>query len=223
MSIEIDHVFVFDEPSGPAAADLEAFGLSRGASRVHRGQGTANRCYFFDNCYLELIWVTDAGEVGGAAVQSLRLLQRSQWRERGTCPFGIALRTASVEGTPPPFDTFDYHAPYLPAGVSIRVAKSHLGADSPLIFMPPPAIRPSDRSGDSRGPGQGPGGFRQISHLALTVPAKAGVGAELKAIQRLGILEVALGDAHHLEIELDGARQRKRKTFLAALPITVCY
>ena len=217
MSIEIDHVFAFDEPSGPAAADLEAFGLRRGASRVHPGQGTANHCYFFDICYLELLWVTDAGEAGGAAVQPLRLLERSQWRARGTCPFGIALRAAGVEGRQLPFDTFAYHAPYLPDGASIRVANSRLGADSPLLFMPPPVIRPS------RGPTQGPGGFRQISHLALTVPAKAGVGAELKAIQQLGILEVAIGDAHHLEIELDGARARKRKTFLPALPITMRY
>ena len=66
--------------------------------RDHPGQGTANRCIFFENGYLELLWVADRGEVTAAITRPTELDRRSRWRETAASPFGIALRQAT--GTP---------------------------------------------------------------------------------------------------------------------------
>ena len=46
----------------PEAAALIAAGLTEGSSITHPGQGTANRRFFFENIYVELVWVSDAEE-----------------------------------------------------------------------------------------------------------------------------------------------------------------
>jgi hypothetical protein len=45
--LELDHVFVCREMGAPEADRLVGFGLSEGRSWTHPGQGTANRCFFF--------------------------------------------------------------------------------------------------------------------------------------------------------------------------------
>ncbi len=213
MSIRIDHVFIFDDPGGPGAARLKAFGLTRGGSWAHPGQGTANHCYFFDNGYLELIWLADQSEAAAPAARPLRLPARAQWRTRGTSPFGIALARTDGDRTPLPFPTFPYRAPYLPAGAVIAVAESRSGADAPLVFQTPATRRAAT---------QPAGGFRRISDLTLTLPAAA-AGAEIEALHAHGLVRLRTGLIHHLEIAFDGAPRDRREDFRPALPLSIRY
>ncbi len=212
MSIRIDHVLIFDDPGGPAAARLEAFGLTRGGSWTHPGQGTANHCYFFDNGYLELVWIADRVEAAAPVVRPLGLAERAGWRTDGTSPFGIALAMADGDRTPPPFPTFTYRAPYLPAGAAIAVAESLADADAPLVFRIPAG---------RRGAVQPAGGFRRISDLWLTLPAAT--GTEMQALQDLGLVRLRQGPGHHLEIAFDGAPRGRREDFRPALPLSIRY
>ena len=59
MSLEIDHIFIMASKGAPEAQSLIDFGLTEGPNRVHNGQGTQNRCFFFNNVMLELLWVYD--------------------------------------------------------------------------------------------------------------------------------------------------------------------
>ena len=62
MAFEFDHVFICVSVGGEEASALAAFGLTEGTPNVHPGQGTACRRFFFANSYLELLWVSNAGE-----------------------------------------------------------------------------------------------------------------------------------------------------------------
>lgn len=47
--MQIDHIFIFTETPDAAAEELAALSLIDGSNRVHTGQGTANRKFYFDN------------------------------------------------------------------------------------------------------------------------------------------------------------------------------
>jgi hypothetical protein len=60
--VELDHVYIVVQPGAAAeTAALRSAGLTV-SSRVakHDGQGTASVAVFFENAYLELIWVDTA-------------------------------------------------------------------------------------------------------------------------------------------------------------------
>jgi hypothetical protein len=76
MTAVLDHVIVFCSTGAPEADDLVRLGLREGLPNTHPGQGTANCRFFFQNAYLELLWVSDpkefrasrfAGHVSGSA------------------------------------------------------------------------------------------------------------------------------------------------------------
>ena len=124
MPFELDHLFVFTGVGAPEADRLVSLGMTEGSGNVHRGQGTANRRFFFRNAMLELLWVDDKQEVLSEPIAPTWLWERSQSRRTRASPFGICLRGTDGTGPAPPFETWTYYPPYLPAGMGIPVART---------------------------------------------------------------------------------------------------
>ncbi|MEL7250946.1 MAG: hypothetical protein AAFO03_21130 [Bacteroidota bacterium] len=61
--MNIDHIFIFTNDKGKIADEMVTFGLTEGSSRVHLGQGTTNRKFYFDHFFLEVLWVHDEVEL----------------------------------------------------------------------------------------------------------------------------------------------------------------
>lgn len=95
MAFEFDHLFIFTDLGADEADRLSSFGLVESRSRIHRGQGTTNRCFFFHNAMLELLWIRDRDEAQSEPIRLTRLWERSTNRHNGACPFGICLRPAT--------------------------------------------------------------------------------------------------------------------------------
>jgi hypothetical protein len=129
MRPTLDHVFVFVPADGRAPAAAAAMGLRRTHARVHRGQGTANACYGFDDAFLELLWRHDATELGSPAVARTGLEPRSRWVETGACPFGLCFRTARA-----PVPTWEYTVPF-PPGMSVEMAETSTDPAQPVLFF----------------------------------------------------------------------------------------
>ena len=104
MTTELDHVYVLTSVGAEAAARLAAFGLTEGSPNVHPGQGTACRRFFFENAYIELLWVTDTVEAQSETVAPTHLWERWSRRQQGGCPFGLAFRPSApgLTALPPP-------------------------------------------------------------------------------------------------------------------------
>lgn len=88
--MEVDHIFVLIDPQGDDCKSLQRLGLAETYRRQHKGQGTQNVCFCFDNLFVELLWIDDVDEVRSDRIARTKLYERSRWRTDGTHPFGIA-------------------------------------------------------------------------------------------------------------------------------------
>ncbi len=204
---QLCHVFAFVEPGAPERAALESAGLRESFRRRHPGQGTANVCYCFDNAYLELLWIEDGADAESPAIARTRLAERARWRDSGTCPFGISVRTERP-GQPLPFPTWDYRPPYLPAGMAIPVALSSEDPRQPFLFRSPGDARPDAWTDGRAGERQRPAGLADIAGLHLALPPGVAAAPDLVPLCEAGWLTVdnaAAGEPPRMTLTLSGS------------------
>jgi hypothetical protein len=118
--MDIDHIFIFTENKGKLADELVAFGLTEGGSRVHEGQGTANRTFVFENFFLELVCVHNEQEIKGANVLPTGLWMRANFKLNGISPFGLCIDN-TVEAEALFKNAFKYRPDYFPNGMTIDI------------------------------------------------------------------------------------------------------
>lgn len=198
MAFEIDHLFVAG-PAGCAALDrLLARGFAEGRPNSHPGQGTACRRIFFDESYLEFLWLENRAEAASDAVRPTGLLQRADV-ESGASHFGICLRSTEAAGEELPFAVREYTPPYLPEGLSISIGRNADRLDEPLLFFLSPGIGRRQNVIDH------PNGAQSISNVSLLLAPGESTSPELHAFGALGLVEVARGAGPVMHLELDGA------------------
>jgi hypothetical protein len=99
--LELDHVYVVVTPraaSETRALELAGLVVDSEVTR-HEGEGTASIAAFFDNAYLELLWVDSAVPVDSAhRLELADYVRAAGWHASGASPFGIGLHF--VSGTP---------------------------------------------------------------------------------------------------------------------------
>lgn len=129
--MQVDHIFIFVD-SKKDANILKDIGLLEGSGNIHKGIGTANRRFFFDGFYLEILWVEDESEC--KALKEIELFKRYEYKKSGYSRFGICM-----ENTPQTNelfkDAFSWDAPFLPKNNPIDILTSET---MPWIFRLPP-------------------------------------------------------------------------------------
>ena len=141
MSFELDHVFVASSPGGTEIAALVSRGFAEGRSNTHPGQGTACRGIFFENAYLEFIWLVDPAEAAGEAIRRTHLRERTDPGHPAN-PFGVGMRSPDGDAEFP-LETWEYAPPYLPSGVVLPVGANSERLDEPFLFFLPWSRGPS--------------------------------------------------------------------------------
>jgi len=89
--MKVDHIFIFSEHKGGEAEALLQLGMIEGSSRRHPGQGTVNRKFYFNNFFLELLWVVDEQEIRQSPTKETQLWERSTFRSNHMSRFGLGL------------------------------------------------------------------------------------------------------------------------------------
>ena len=220
MSFELDHVFVCTNLDAPEATQLVSHGLTEGPSGAHQGQGTANRCFLFQNAYLELIWVHSREEARSPLTERTKLFERWKGRVDETCPFGICLRPAPPSvGSGLPFAAWDYLPRYVAKSSPIHIGTNSDRLAEPMLFFIESTSRPD--SWPRQPPLQHRLGVREITRLSWTRPTDNPLSPELQAVVDAGCLNVALGRAHALEICFDNEALGQSARLLPHLPITL--
>jgi len=220
MSFELDHVFVCTNLDAPEATQLVSHGLTEGPSGAHQGQGTANRCFLFQNAYLELIWVHSREEARSPLTERTKLFERWKGRVDETCPFGICLRPAPPSvGSGLPFAAWDYLPRYVAKSSPIHIGTNSDRLAEPMLFFIKSTSRPD--SWLRQPPLQHRLGVREITRLSWTRPTDNPLSPELQAVVDAGCLNVALGRAHALEICFDNEALGQSARLLPDLPITL--
>jgi hypothetical protein len=193
---EVDHVFVAVSRGAPEMDGLLGHGFREGSPNAHPGQGTACRRVFFENAYLELIWLEDAAEASAPAIARTRLAFRAG-RQKCASWLGVALRPRQPGEVVLPVPTWSYQPPYLPEGAAIPVAESSRTVAEPLIFFMP------RRKGWRPPPLPHPNGARRVTDVVLTFPPDPEPSRTLHWLARSDCVRVEPGPAEKLVVSLD--------------------
>ena len=209
MTFEFDHLFILTDIGASEANRLSSFGLVEGGSRIHRGQGTTNRCFFFHNAMLELLWIHDPEEAKSQRIHLTRLWERSTNRNNGACPFGICLRPAKGSEDTVAFSSWAYRPPYLPETRSIAVGTNSDVLTEPMLFQISFAKRPDRYSGQKSHPLEHGVGLREITRVELVSPAANNPSPELQAVLETNQLKLRIGTEYFVELGFDGELQNR--------------
>jgi len=219
MAFEVDHLFICTSLGGAEATHLAAFGLTEGAPNTHPGQGTACRRFFFANCYLELLWVSDAAEARSEAVRATHLSERWENRACGACPFGFGFRPKIKHDDGVPFSGWEYRPPYLPSPLSVHVARNAKVQGEPMLFYLSFAQRPDAYPTAGRPWLQHPAGLREVTSIALTSPHAEGLSPAMAAVTGSGLFQLRAGSEYHVELGFDGESRCQQADFRPLLPL----
>ncbi len=206
VKTRLDHVFVACRPSegepvessskacaDRVAAALCTAGFVEGPGRDHPGQGTANRCFFFEHFMFELLYVDDAASLGSADTSRFGL--RDRFLISATSPFGIAFAPA-VHGSSAPFEVDVVRPPYLPDGLSIEVARVSTTTE-PLLFHLPFAGPGVDKQRQDDIASH-PNGVRSLAQLTYS----HGGGSDTEVAELLKSLGVGVSLASEQQLAL---------------------
>lgn len=218
MSFELDHIFICTSVGAPEAQQLVDFGLTEGAPNRHPGQGTANRRFFFENAFLELVWVEDIEEAQSELVRPTGLWKRWSQRDSGAVPFGMCLRPATGTQASLPFKAWDYRPPYLPPELSIQMLDQSSDATLPLLFFLAFGRRPDSVDDARRQLMTHSSGVRTITRVSVTSPS-LGAAPWTSVERQVRELRFLSGAPPLMEIEFDHQRRDGVADFRPGLPL----
>ena len=218
--LELDHVFVCASSGEEDTTKLIQFGVQPGIGRVHVGQGTANVCFFFDNAYLEVLWLHDEREIRSPVVALLCLWERVRWRQSGACPFGIGFRPAANQ-TDAPEPAWEYAAPYMPRGATIPILTPKSTPNEPLIFVlassgGPPSDYPAERVPILEHRGR----QRRLAGIQIDLPSSK-LSGELRGIVARGLIQIRTGQSYRMTLRFEPSPSSAEVDFGPELPLSL--
>jgi hypothetical protein len=195
-SFQLHHVFVCASVGAADARALLEAGLVEGSPNTHPGQGTANRRFFFDSGFLELLWVHDAREAQSALTAPTQLWDRWAGRGKTTNPFGLCFSSAEGVDSTLPFPCWSYQPRYLPQGRSILFA-DRLTLSEPEIFA---LGWPQGQATPMTEPRSHPLGLREMRSVSVGLPDPNAATEALRAIRDAGLVKLHRSAASELLI-----------------------
>jgi len=223
--LELDHFYIVVPPGAVRAAQaLRHAGLVIDTSVArHESEGTASLAAFFDNTYLELLWVDSSVSVDSAHRDDLADFQRAAaWRESGASPVGVGLHFLSGSvgdlGLPVRIDS----APDIGPGtyyVLLRQPAESLAAD---LFIMPSELAVTDWLPRFRRRRQDlfahPMGSQRITRILIHgPPAHRPRAADLD----LRLIHFEPAASAYVVVEFDGGQQGQVWDFRPELPLVL--
>lgn len=215
--MQIDHIFIFTEAPEAAAEELRAFGLIEGSSRVHVGQGTANRKFYFENFFLELLWVHNEPELTSPTTQPAQLWQRAHYLETQASRYGLCL--VNTPDTDPVFAAATSYQPaYFPAGLVIEVLAHQPNPDLPWTFRLP-FISPKTAAVE---PTSHPNGLGELTQAVFGLGQYDADAVFVQQMASQPQIRFVAAPRNSLTLTFDHNRQGKTREF-SGLDLTIHY
>lgn len=198
--MQIDHIFVFSKNKGIEADELVKFGFQEGSSRIHQGQGTTNRKFYFENFFLEILWVCNEKEIKSEPLAKTELWERSKFETSGYSPFGLCLK--NTEDTDKIFRRSQVYQPaYFLKGFSIDFISSDKKKELPWLFRLP--FR--DKQNQSDEPIDHKNQIKKLTKaiFGLTNPK---ISEELVSVFQSADIDFQMSDELFLTLEFDNCK-----------------
>jgi hypothetical protein len=197
MALQLHHILVHTSLGAPEAKELLDAGLVEGSPNTHPGQGSANRRFFFESGFLELLWVHDEREAHSALAAPTKLWDR--WAGRGgpANPFGLCFSSSEGAGSILPFPSWAYRPDYLSGDRCILFADD-LPLSEPEVFV---LSWPQVQTSPETEPTRHPLGLREMRFVSVGLPVPTAISSSLRAIRDAGLIEIHQSAAAELVIE----------------------
>lgn len=134
--MQTDHIFIFTATKGKIAERLIELGFTEGSSRIHPGQGTINRKFYFNNFFLELLWVINPAELNSELIRATKLNERANYNYNGNSPFGLCIEN-TIDTELLFADAHKYQPHFFPEGMVIDVLANSSNPTLPWTFRLP--------------------------------------------------------------------------------------
>jgi len=127
------HIFIFCDNHNEVMNELLEFGFIEGSNRIHPNQGTRNRKFYFNDFYIEILWVHNIDEALNDITAPTKLYERSRYKTSGYSPFGLCVEYSKDDNML--FENcFIYKPIYLPENMAIEVLKNEDAKTLPWTF-----------------------------------------------------------------------------------------
>ncbi len=214
--MQTDHIFIFSNHQGKEADELIHFGLTEGSSRIHPGQGTRNRKFYFQNFFLEIAWVYNRSEIKSPTTAPTKLWERANHQINGSSPFGLCL--VHTTDTDKLFEgCLKYQPDYLPNGHSFDIItnKEH-------PYLPWTCRLPSTLEHTAQEPKHHPSGIERLTKVTFGIPSPDFLSRFTEIITSSSNIRFQKDVHHSLTLTFDRARQGKVVEF-RELPLVIEY
>lgn len=224
--MHLDHIFIFTNEHEKLTDSLKMLGLSEGTPNVHSGQGTACNRFFFQNSYIELVWVRNEVEIKSGAISKARLWERSQYHLTNYCPFGLCIRDRDKTSNAITLifeEGWRYYSAFLPLGQFANIASNENFSAEPMLFeMPFFTVAPKDYACEKQQPLRHKIGFKEITKISLTLPSNSGpLSPDMKKVLEHGFVKIIDGKDFWVDIEFDNGIKEKFQDFYPLAPLTL--
>ncbi|MEH2072595.1 MAG: VOC family protein [Nostoc sp.] len=227
--LEVDHIFVCTTKNAETISILEQLGLHCSNDSVqHVKQGTASKIIFFENTYLELIWIEDKHLVEQQSVQTgIHILTRLQGQDTGISPFGIGLRKKSDRTNLVSHSTLD-SAEWIPSQISISFATENLvNHQEPFCFIIPDCIALTAWLDPSLTAHQQlishPLGVKKLTNVKITINSDRDLTDAISLVCTHSAVTIERGESPLLELTFDEGIRKKILDARPIMPILLKY
>lgn len=227
---EIDHVFVFTEAEAPESkAFIDAGFILMPRVNEHTDQGTKGSYIYFDNVYIEFLWVSDA-EIATANIERANsdFNIRQAWKNSpSVSPFGVGIRDHAYRYELPAKE-HDYKADWMGPATDSRlgVFTERDALDQPWVFRMPPHWTREPRMAfppQMHEQIDHPSDARVLTEIVFAVPGDE-IGEGLRALEADGKFTFVTGASEHLvTMTFDDHAQGRTVDFRPEVPIVIEY
>lgn len=237
--LQVDHLNIWvknPEKAKQKLIDIGFTSIPDSLSKIHTGQGTTGRYFYFLNNYLELIFVYNQNELEQNNIKNkdLDFTERANFEKNGASPFSIALKVKDYNTEKIPFQKIRYHQDWMEGNASIYSAKnSKINLKEPSIFVVYPEIESErfetmsdlknipDEYAFARAFYKHPNGAKKITNINITSTDLDIKTETIKAINGIKNITVKSGKEHLMKLYFDNNIQGKTFDLRPELPLIV--
>ncbi len=207
--MKVDHIFIISN-KGQEADELVNFGLIEGSGRVHSGLGTENRRFFFENFYLEILWVENESETKSEHTSPLKIWERSNFNSNDYSRYGLCFEN-EINSDQFFKNALKFQPEYYPQGKFLEVFTHENEPHLPWVFRLP--IITGKKKNLNEPTQHNSLGIKKLTDVIFELKATELENERIAIIQNNSAVTFRASKKNLLILKFDNGEQKKHRKF----------